>query len=49
MANLNNALEELCAESTQAQLHVKKLDHASTVIESLNGSGTSAAQTNRNE
>ena len=41
MANLNNALQELRAELSRARLHVAKLDKAITVIESLNGSGTS--------
>jgi hypothetical protein len=39
MANLSNALQELRAERSQAQLHVEKLDQAISVIESLNGSG----------
>ena len=41
MANLVNALQELRTERKQAQLHVEKLDQAISVIESLNGSGTS--------
>jgi hypothetical protein len=41
MANLNNALQELRAERGRAQLHVEKLDQAISVIESLNGPGTS--------
>ena len=41
MANLENALQELRTERKQAQLHVEKLDQAISVIESLNGSGTS--------
>jgi hypothetical protein len=41
MANLTNALQQLRAEQREAQLHVKKLDQAISVIESLNGSGTS--------
>jgi hypothetical protein len=41
MGNLNNALQELRAERKQAQLQVEKLDQAISVIESLNGSGTS--------
>jgi hypothetical protein len=41
MANLNNALQELRAERSRAQLHVEKLDQAISVIQSLNGSGTS--------
>jgi hypothetical protein len=41
MANLNNALHELRAERSRAQLHVEKLDQAISVIESLNSSGTS--------
>jgi hypothetical protein len=45
MANLNNALQELRAERSRAQLHVEKLDQAISVIESLNGSGTSGSAT----
>ena len=45
MANLNNALQELRAERSRAQLHVEKLDQAISVIESLNGSGTSGNAT----
>ena len=41
MANLYNALQELRSERSRAQLHVEKLDQAISVIESLNGSGTS--------
>ena len=41
MANLENALRELRTERKQAQLHVERLDQAISVIESLNGSGTS--------
>jgi hypothetical protein len=41
MGNLNNALQELRAERKQAQLQVEKLDTAISVIESLNGGGTS--------
>ena len=41
MGNLSSALQELRAERMQAQLHVEKLDQAISVIESLNGSGTS--------
>jgi hypothetical protein len=41
MANLENALQQLRTERKQAQLHVEKLDQAISVIESLNGSGTS--------
>src|SRR5271155_5523007 len=36
-----NALQQLRAERREAQLHVEKLDQAITVIESLNGSGSS--------
>jgi hypothetical protein len=39
--NLNSALQELRAEREQAQLHVDKIDQAISVIESLNGSGSS--------
>ena len=41
MASLTNALQQLRAERQVAQLHVEKLDQAISVIESLNGSGTS--------
>jgi hypothetical protein len=41
MGYLNNALQELRAERKQAQLQVEKLDQAISVIESLNGVGTS--------
>jgi hypothetical protein len=41
MANLTDAIQQLRAERREAQLHVEKLDQAITVIESLNGSGTS--------
>jgi hypothetical protein len=41
MGNLNNALQQLREERKQSQLHVEKLDQAISVIESLNGSGTS--------
>jgi hypothetical protein len=41
MGNLNNALQQLREERRQGQLHVEKLDQAISVIESLNGSGTS--------
>lgn len=41
MANLTNALQELRGERSRAQLQVEKLDQAISVIESLNGSGTS--------
>ena len=41
MANLENALQQLRAERRESQLHVQKLDQAISVIESLNGSGTS--------
>jgi len=40
MANLTNALQELREQRKQAQLHMEKLDQAISVIESLNGSGT---------
>ena len=42
MANLEKALQELRTERKQAQLHVQKLDQVISVIESLNGSGTSS-------
>src|ERR1700721_2724171 len=41
MANLENALQQLCAEQREAQLHVEKLGQAISVIESLRGSGSS--------
>ena len=41
MANLTNALQELRAERSRAQLQVEKLDQAISAIESLNGSGPS--------
>ena len=40
MGNLNNVLQQLHAERKQAQLQVEKVDTAISVIESLNGSGT---------
>jgi hypothetical protein len=45
MANLTNALQELRAERSRMQLHLEKLDQAISVIESLNGSGTSSNAT----
>ncbi|MGA9509718.1 MAG: hypothetical protein WBV55_13970 [Candidatus Sulfotelmatobacter sp.] len=45
MANLTNALEELRAERSRAQLRVEKLDQAISVIESLDGSRTSGNAT----
>jgi hypothetical protein len=49
MANLNNALQQLRAEHRRAQLEVEKLGQAISVIESLNGTGSSrnANQTTR--
>jgi hypothetical protein len=41
MANLSNALQELRAERNRAQSQVEKLDQAISVIESLDGTGTS--------
>jgi hypothetical protein len=41
MGNLANALQQLRAERREAQSHLKKLDQAISVIESLNGTGTS--------
>jgi hypothetical protein len=41
MANLTSAFQQLRAEQREAQLHVEKLGQAISVIESLNGSGTS--------
>ena len=41
MGNLANALQLLRAERREAESHVEKLDQAISVIESLNGTGTS--------
>jgi phage major head subunit gpT-like protein len=41
MGNLSSALQQLREERRQAQEHVDKLDRAISVIESLNGSGSS--------
>jgi hypothetical protein len=41
MSNLKGALQELRAERSRAQSQVEKLDQAISVIESLNGSGSS--------
>jgi len=41
MANLSNALLELRAERRESQLHVEKLDQAISVIDWLNGRGSS--------
>jgi hypothetical protein len=41
MSNLTGALQELREERSRAQSQVEKLDQAISVIESLNGSGTS--------
>jgi hypothetical protein len=41
MASLTDALQQLRAERSRAQLHVEKLNQAISVIESLNGSGVS--------
>jgi hypothetical protein len=41
MGNLANALQQLRAERRVAQSHVEKLDKAISVVESLNGSGSS--------
>jgi hypothetical protein len=46
MGNLGGALQQSRAERKQAQLHVEKLDQASSVIESLNGFRT-FGQTNQ--
>jgi phage major head subunit gpT-like protein len=45
MANLTSALQQLRAERREAQLQVEKLGRAISVIESLNGSGTSRQAT----
>jgi hypothetical protein len=45
MSGLTNALQELRAERTRAQSQVEKLDRAISVMESLNGSGTSSSET----
>ena len=49
MGNLNGALQQLHAERKQAQARVESIDQAISVIESLNGSGTSRKQINRPE
>jgi hypothetical protein len=41
MANFSSALTELRAERSRAQSRVEKLDQAISVIESLNGTGSS--------
>jgi hypothetical protein len=41
MSNLRGALQELREERSRAQSQVEKLDQAISVIESLNGTGTS--------
>jgi hypothetical protein len=41
MANLSNALQQLRAEHKRTQVEVEKLEQAISMIESLNGSGTS--------
>jgi hypothetical protein len=46
MGNLANALQQLRAERREAQSRVERLDKVISVIESLNGSGTSP-QANR--
>jgi dsDNA-specific endonuclease/ATPase MutS2 len=45
MANLSNALQELRAERSRAQSQVEKVEQAISVIESLNGAGTSGKTT----
>jgi hypothetical protein len=40
MGNLGSALQQLRAERKQAQARVESIDHAISVIESLNGAGT---------
>lgn len=40
MSNLNNALQELRAERSRAQMQVERLDQAISVVESLNGTAT---------
>jgi hypothetical protein len=40
MGNLTGALQQLRAERKQAQARVESIDHAISVIESLNGLGT---------
>jgi hypothetical protein len=42
MSGLTNALQELRAERSKAQAQVEKLDRAISLMESLNGSGTSS-------
>jgi len=41
MSNLTSVLQELREERKHAQAHVEKLDQAISVIESLNGTGSS--------
>jgi hypothetical protein len=41
MGNLINAIQELRAERSRAQSQLEKLDQAISVIESLNGTGSS--------
>jgi hypothetical protein len=43
MGNLANALQELRVERRETQSHMEKLDKAISVIESLNGTGTTRA------
>jgi TolA-binding protein len=45
MASLTHALQELREQRKQAQSQIEKLDQAISVIESLNGSGTSRTTT----
>jgi phage major head subunit gpT-like protein len=45
MASLTNALQQLRAERSRAQLELEKLDQAISVIESLNGTGASRKST----
>jgi hypothetical protein len=42
MSNLNIALQELRAERSRAQMQLEKLDQAIPVIDSLNGTATTA-------
>ena len=45
MTNLNTALQQLRQERSRAQLEIEKLDQAISVVESLNGSGSSRKAT----
>ena len=48
MANLGNALQELCEERTGTQLRLEKLDQLISASESLNGSVRECPTTHTN-